>query len=119
MADQKSRLVDLVNAFISGVHWGQVIRQEHSPQKGDPVLFDAGGHSPEILRELFETFKTLVKVPTARIVPWTRGESDAEIDALIARLLAAPIPASDRLPVNVLVAYMKRRLTGPEEFFVR
>ena len=119
MADQKSRLVDLVNAFISGVHWGQVMRQERAPIKGDPVLFGRGSHSPEKLQELFEDFKKLVKVPPARIVPWTRGERDAEIDGLIAKLLAAPIPTSDRLPVNVMIAYMKRRLTGPEEFFVR
>ena len=119
MAEQKVQLVNLVNAFINGVHWGQVIRQENSSKKGDPILFGRGARSAQIVKELFEDFKKLVKIAPERIVPWTRGERDDEIDALVAKLNAAPVPSSERLPVNVMIAYMKRRLAGPEEFFVR
>ncbi len=119
MAVDNQRLVTLVNAMIHGVHWGQVLRQERAPIKGDAELFGPGALSLARVKELHESFKQLATMPTEQLVAWSRGEIFPNVEKLVAGLLAEPIPDSPRLPVNVMIAYMKRRLTGPEEFFVR
>jgi hypothetical protein len=119
MHNDSKRLVSLVNALIHGVHWGQVLRQERSEKKGDATLFGTGTLTSAQVKELHDHFKKLATLPTERVIAWSRGGNDAELDGLIAAFLKNPIPSSERLPVNVLIAYMKKRLTGPEEFFVR
>jgi hypothetical protein len=111
----------LATALISGVHWGQVLRQEkpNSALKGDPVLFGRGKLPAGRPEKLFDNFKKLVTTPPPKIVAWVEGQENPEISALVKDLIADPIPDSEKLPVNVMIAYMRKRLTGPEDFFVR
>ena len=119
MPADNPRLVSLVNAMIHGVHWGQVLRNERAPIKGDAAAFGPGALPLTRVTALHDHFKKLATTSTERLVAWSRGTADADIDQLIAELQRDAIPADPRLPVHVMIAYMKRRLTGPEEFFVR
>src|SRR5438477_6682947 len=112
-----TRLVAVANAAMHGIHWGQVLRQQRVEQKGDAELFGFGPLTPRRVEELWNGFKQLAKLPPARVVAWTSGKDDAEVERLTTLLNADPIPSSERLPVNLLIAYVKRRLSGPEEFF--
>jgi hypothetical protein len=109
----------LATALIHGVHWGHVLRQEKSQLKGDPVLFGRGNVPAGRPEKLFADFQKLVAIAPRKIADWVEGQENPEIAALVKELIADPIPDSEKLPVNVMIAYMKRRLTGPEDFFVR
>ncbi|HYF51003.1 MAG TPA: SGNH/GDSL hydrolase family protein [Planctomycetota bacterium] len=118
----KSRLVALATAAMHGVHFGQVLKHETGKDRGDEALFSRGSLSVDQLKELFESFKKLITFKPEAIVAWSRGNESgdsAEITRLVEHLRSKPIPADERLPVNAMVACMRRRLTGPEEFFVR
>lgn len=120
-AKRSSRLVELTEAMISGVHWGQVVLQETGADKGDPELFGLKTQSLDKAKEQSAYLEALLALPTKEIADWSSGKSgphDTEIGALVEKLNRFPPPASDRLPANVLRSWMAKRLTGPEDFYV-
>src|SRR5947209_3092482 len=109
-----------IGAFINGVHAGQILLHETGARKGDPVLFSRGKSSLEEMIRLATAFQELLAAPQEGEKGWIdfqRPPFDRQSN--IAFLNTRALATSPRLPVNVVLAYLKKRLGGRDLQSVR
>jgi len=103
---RETRLEELARANIIGVHAYQVILAEKSG-RGDKSCYAAGALDTAGLEALVAHQQSLLADDTVEIDKWAgSGESAFDPEKDLAPLIAAPLALSDRLPVNVFLAYL-------------
>ena len=115
-------LISQLITFLDGtVYAGQIVLSETGQVKGDPEIFSPGTLSLERLGELASYGDSIAAIPGSTLMDalayGDAGGLDAERYQDIA--YALPLPSAPGLPLNVLRAYLEKRLEGQDKLSVR
>jgi hypothetical protein len=108
-----------ISAFINSVHLGQILLNEKNGGKGDEC-FSRGKLSLEQVVRMCTAFQEVLAAPPEGVKGWTDFQQPPfDRAANIARLNKHALAASPRLPVNVMQAFLEKRLGGRDAQSVR
>jgi photosystem II stability/assembly factor-like uncharacterized protein len=111
-AADTARLEQLVEANIAGIHAYQ-IQLARKASKGDPTCWPRDTPPNAALEALVAHQTALLGADVAAVKAWTAGEASSfDPAADLLPLLAAKLPMSSRLPVNVFASSLEKQAPG-------
>jgi len=112
-APPESRLEQLVEANIRGVHAYQILLARRSGQ-GDPVCYGGGALGEAELETLVAHQAALLRSDPEAVKAWVAGRPSAfDAGRDVGPLLAAPLRLDPRLPVEVFTRDLAARTAAP------
>ena len=112
----ETKELDVIQALINGVHWGQVLLQEKSKASGSGQscsLFERGVVELETVQQRAAMFDRLLKA-LAGNANWRKSILSPDTQELISKLKATPLPADPTLPFHVVHKELSK-LTRPDQ----